>query len=150
MFVVFDIDGTLADASHRMHHIKQRPKDWDRFFAEVRFDLPIPEIATICRRLWSMRDIRVQFWTGRPERIRHETATWLSQHVLEWASVPFGSLRMRADDDHRPDVLVKEEYLTLTSGPFDPPDLIFEDRKRVTKMFREHGITVCHVAEGDF
>lgn len=29
---VFDIDGTLADLTHRLHHIQKQPKDWDAFF----------------------------------------------------------------------------------------------------------------------
>ena len=32
---IFDIDGTLADASHRLHHIQNGNKDWDAFFARA-------------------------------------------------------------------------------------------------------------------
>ncbi len=30
--VIFDIDGTLADCSHRLHHIQKDPADWDGFY----------------------------------------------------------------------------------------------------------------------
>lgn len=33
MFVVFDLDGTLADGDHRLHHITGETKDWRAFFA---------------------------------------------------------------------------------------------------------------------
>ncbi len=33
VIAVFDIDGVLADATHRQHHVAGRPKDWDAFFA---------------------------------------------------------------------------------------------------------------------
>lgn len=32
MFIVFDLDGTLADCEHRIHHITKEPKDWRAFF----------------------------------------------------------------------------------------------------------------------
>ena len=34
--VICDIDGTLADVQHRLHHLEGDPKDWDGFFAEMR------------------------------------------------------------------------------------------------------------------
>ena len=39
--IVFDIDGTLADCSQRLHHIQKSPPDWDSFFAETEKDEPI-------------------------------------------------------------------------------------------------------------
>ena len=30
---VFDLDGTLADVRHRLHHIEGRRRDWDAFFS---------------------------------------------------------------------------------------------------------------------
>ena len=34
MDVVVDLDGTLADCTHRLHHIRgRRRKNWDAFFA---------------------------------------------------------------------------------------------------------------------
>ena len=39
--IICDIDGTLADLHHRLHHIKNGNKNWDAFFAEVKDDLPI-------------------------------------------------------------------------------------------------------------
>ena len=42
MIAVFDIDGVLADARHREHHVSGRPKDWDAFFAAVGDD-PVVE-----------------------------------------------------------------------------------------------------------
>ena len=35
MISIFDIDGVLADATHREHHVTKKPKDWDAFFGEV-------------------------------------------------------------------------------------------------------------------
>jgi hypothetical protein len=30
--VIFDIDGTLADVSERIHRVKKKPKNWPAFF----------------------------------------------------------------------------------------------------------------------
>ena len=40
---VFDLDGTLADTRHRLHHLERRPADWDAFFAAARDDPPLPD-----------------------------------------------------------------------------------------------------------
>ena len=41
-FVIFDIDGTLADTSHRAHYMQQKPKNWKSFFDECHLD-PVKE-----------------------------------------------------------------------------------------------------------
>jgi hypothetical protein len=33
--VIVDIDGTLADLSHRLHHVRNGGHNWDEFFAGV-------------------------------------------------------------------------------------------------------------------
>lgn len=140
--VVFDIDGTLADPGHRLHHILGRPKDWDAFFAACLDDEPIPQGLSAARAFHSW-GVDMEFWTGRPERVRGPTRTWLAHHLGPWtADVP---LKMRGDDDRRPDVKVKPEYIDGRE-----PHIIFEDRASVVEEFRRRGLTVYHVAKGDF
>jgi len=38
--VIFDIDGTLSDNSHRQHFLEQKHKDWEGFFKECEKDKP--------------------------------------------------------------------------------------------------------------
>ena len=38
---IFDLDGTLADCAHRLHHIQKEQKDWKAFFAAVGADIVI-------------------------------------------------------------------------------------------------------------
>ncbi len=33
--VIFDIDGTLSDPTHRLHHVKGGAKNWPAFFDEM-------------------------------------------------------------------------------------------------------------------
>jgi hypothetical protein len=144
--IVFDIDGTLSDPSHRLHHIQGARKDWDGFFAACRSDAPLPHMVELARSMMARHE--VQFWTGRPERTRTDTHHWLLDCGLAWTLQHREGfvLRMRADGDHRPDDIVKLEYLDAGWTP----DLIFEDRSRVVDAFRARGIAVAQVARGDF
>lgn len=42
-YAVLDIDATLSDVRHRLHHLRRRPKNWDGFFAAAGADGPLPE-----------------------------------------------------------------------------------------------------------
>ena len=35
MDIIVDIDGTIADVRHRLHHVKDGKKDWNAFHAEL-------------------------------------------------------------------------------------------------------------------
>lgn len=141
MKIVFDIDGTLADCSHRLHFIQQTPLDWENFYAACPADKPIRHMVDLAGQLAIYNQI--ECWTGRPERIRPQTERWLLGYLGRSVSL----LRMRADDDHRPDYEVKADYLTQS---IIPPAVIFEDRNQVVDMFRERGIRVCQVAQGSY
>lgn len=92
---VFDIDGVLADARHRLHHIAAPPKDWDAFFAAAPADPPLTTGVDLAAHY--ANDHRIVYLTGRPERCRADTLEWLAAHGL-----PEGELLMRRDDDRRP------------------------------------------------
>lgn len=142
--VVFDIDGTLANPRHRLHLIQNKPKRWDEFFSRAEDDLAIPAGLVVANALHH-DGYKIEFWTGRPERIRNLTRTWLGQFVGWWSRDC--TLRMRQDGDYRPDHIVKGEF--WDSAKFKP-FIIFEDRTRVVEAFREKGAVVYQVTEGDF
>jgi hypothetical protein len=91
---VVDIDGVVADARHRLHHITGRRRDWDRFFAAAVDDPPHPEGLALVATLAGDHD--VVFLTGRPGRYRSITERWLGDHGLGGHR-----LIMRDDDDRR-------------------------------------------------
>ena len=101
---VFDIDGVLADVSHRLHLVAGRHQDWDAFFAAAREDPPFPQGVALA--VASAQDCDVVYLTGRPEPCRADTLTWLSAHGL-----PEGELVMRPGDDRRPARLAKPPLL---------------------------------------
>lgn len=106
---VFDIDGVLADVTHRLHHLQSRPKDWDAFFSAACADPPLPEGISRCREL--ALTCEVVYLTGRPERCRRDTRHWLTRQGL-----PEGRLGMRADGDRRPARLAKPDQLRRILG----------------------------------
>lgn len=121
---VIDIDGVVADVRHRLPLIQDKPKRWSEFFAAAADDPPLPDGVALVLELAADHDI---LWlTGRPEKNRRLTSTWLAAQGL-----PVEPLLMRPDRDFRPARLTKREELrTLRKGHEvaivvdDDPDVI--------------------------
>jgi hypothetical protein len=117
---VFDIDGVLADVTHRLHHLRARPQRWERFFAAAEVD---PLLAPGAERLRAAQpDHDVVYLTGRPEQNRRLTERWLAGHGL-----PTGPLFMREDDDYRPARMMKREVLWLLADRREIAAVIDDD-----------------------
>ena len=146
MIYIFDIDGTLADLSHRLHFIQKEPKDWDGFFEACDDDKPIDPVMNLLLSLREAGDT-VLLLTGRSDSVRDKTHTWLRNHLIG-----YDGMYMRKSGDHRPDHIVKPELMEqlLKEWRRDAIVAIFEDRARVVKAFRDLGFTVFQVAEGNF
>lgn len=142
MIYIFDLDGTLADISHRLHHIQQDKPNWDAFFAACTEDEPINEIITILKNLTGNHLIHIV--TGRNEDVREETEAWLTKHRIH-----VDGLHMRKSGDRRPDIVVKYEWLQKFPHAGEIA-CVFEDRQGVVDMWREEGLICCQVAPGDF
>lgn len=162
MDIVFDIDGTLADASHRLPYIANpdEPKNWDAFFDGVVDDVPIPEAWVILNALLDHHH-QIIFITGRPERLRAKTYNWLvrsnddsrSEAAHYWARCPSSRkpiLYMRANNDRRPSAEVKRDLLNRARRHNFNPKIAFEDRDDDAKMWRDEGLFCCQVNEGNF
>ena len=140
---VFDIDGTLANLDHRLHHIQKTPKDWDAFYEACDRDSLIDPIAKIA---WNLTGNTIVYVTGRSEQVRDKTILWLNHHSL-WMPNGNSVLLMRQIWDHRPDHIIKPELV----APFkDQITAIFEDRASVVKAYRDMGLTCLQVADGEF
>lgn len=146
--VVFDIDGTLADLSHRLHWIQSEEKNWDKFYEDVDKDEIIKPIAQIFVAYASflVPSSKLICITGRPERTREATLKWFRENI---GPEPDG-LYMRKNHDYRPDVEIKKEWIEKLQKKGYKIQLAFEDRDRVVKMYRDMGIQCCQVAEGAY
>lgn len=141
---LFDLDGTLADLSHRLPHIQNDPKDWDAFFDGCINDAPIPHIIELARDLWACGR-KIVIASGRSDRVRTQTEKWLRDN-----SVPFDAIYMRPHGDHRPDYGMKKILLKQILQDGWSPLMAFDDRDQVVKMWREQGIPCAQVADGAF
>lgn len=140
--VIFDIDGTLADISERVHHVKRKPKNWNAFNAGMAQDKAIHSMVRLCNILYAS-GIHIILCSGRNERNRPETIEWLSRQ-----GVLYHELLLRKDEDFRSDAIVKREILAT----LDKSRILFvvEDRSRVVEMWRAEGLVCLQCAPGEF
>ncbi|WNL50702.1 polynucleotide kinase [Ruegeria phage RpAliso] len=155
--LVCDIDGTIADLTHRRKYVASKPKNYPAFEKTMHLDTPIPHVIEAVRTLY-YAGWTVIMCSGRSMKNRAVTIAWLEEH-----SVPFHDIYMRAEfreglttrkgdpmPDHRLDSIVKKELLDRIRAHHGEPDIAFDDRDQVVAMWRENGIPVVQVAEGDF
>lgn len=140
--VIFDIDGTLALRGDRDPHDMSR----------VGEDLPNYPIMLIYKALrfsflFEVAEPRpeVILTSGRDECARWQTELWIEHHT---GARPYWLL-MRADGDGRRDDVVKREMLDRIEEDHEIV-MVFDDRDRVVKMWRDNNITCAQVNWGNF
>jgi hypothetical protein len=105
---VFDVDGVLADVTHRRHLISGR-RDWPAFFAAAADDTPLRpgiELAHAARD----KGLELVYLSGRPEHLRSVTVAWFEKH-----DVPAGDLLLRPGRDRSPATDLKLRLLRQLS-----------------------------------
>lgn len=127
---IVDLDGTLADGTHRLHHLAQEPKDWDSYFAKSGDDKPIWSVGNWVREL--SKDHCIVVVSGRPETNQFDTLDWFARH---FGPGFFEHIFMRRGGDKRVDTIVKAEIAATL--PMNKVDLILDDRPSVLRMWRE-------------
>ena len=179
MLIICDIDGTIADCSHRVPLIP----DWDAFNGLMAEDEPILPVVNLILRaaippateaVMSAYPFlcnpprRLAFLTGRPERYRPVTARWLLDHC-NLAEHDDYDLIMRPDENYDSDVDLKPYLLGMSTEPggvlhdwavrheleldedFMKSQAIFiDDRDRVVAMWRGKGYTCLQPQEGAY
>ncbi|QIB67121.1 phosphatase domain-containing protein [Kineobactrum salinum] len=143
--VIFDIDGTLADNEHRVHHLKGETKDWEAFFADQHLDTVRKDVARVFSLYASDLDMYIAVLTGRGEEYREVTERWLDKNGL----LP-NTLTMRPAGNRTNDDILKME--AIKSWQEEGYEIVgfYDDRKRICDAVRTHGITVFQMAAGDF
>jgi hypothetical protein len=76
------------------------------------------------------------------------TEMWIGGHMdLDPSEY---TLLLRSNNDYRHDTVIKPELLKNASITLDMIAYVFEDRDSVVKMWRDLGLTVLQVANGNF
>lgn len=143
--IILDLDGTVADCTHRLHHIKGENRDYKAFYDALVDDKPIQHIIDIVKALHLSQEYMIFVVTGRPITHLRETQLWLNEHF-----VPFHAVFMRPENDFRKDYIVKKEILDKIRNEFWEPTAVLDDRQSVCDMWRENGVPCLQVAPGDF
>jgi phosphoglycolate phosphatase-like HAD superfamily hydrolase len=144
---IFDIDGTLADLTHRLHFITGETKDWQGFHDACPADKPIFEVISIARAL-DAAGRTIVYSTGRMASGHANTVAWLRKYRLPQCD----RIYMRPTGDFRDDTVVKLELLNMIKADY-PSEVIcgaFEDRDRVVEMYRANGVRAFQVAKGTY
>jgi predicted secreted acid phosphatase len=142
--IVFDIDGTVANITHRKHWVATKPKNWCAFNAGMAQDTVYADIKFLYDTFAAAGNTIV-FCSGRGEENRDVTESWLRANGFAWSA-----LYMRAARDHRQDSIVKVELLAVIRAHFGEPYLWLDDRNQVVDAIRAQGVRVLQVAQGDF
>ena len=142
--IIIDIDGTLADVTHRLPALQAR--DWQTCFETCDRDVPYQNMMWFVSLLSVAYSSRILLCTGRPESYRIKTTMWLDRH-----EIPYDRLYMRRNDDlERPDYEVKRELLDQMRADGYDPLIAIEDRYQCVAMWRAAGLTCLQCADGDY
>lgn len=136
--VLFDLDGTVADITHRLKYVQTPTPDWPRFFKECVNDVPKPWARELARALM-FAGYRVVIVSARSRVVEQETRDWFIKH---WGPgyMPEAIHLIRPDKDSTPDDKLKREWL-YSWGLKDRVLFVVDDRQRVVDMWRAEGLT---------
>ena len=149
--VIFDLDGTLADITSR-RSLSTKPNgkiNWDVFFDPMNIDLDEPNTPVIkMAQMLKSQGFMIVIFSGRSKATKDATNKWLDKH-----NVPCDVLKMRptSNDWHfMADNKLKQHWLDDLFPDKDDIFAVFDDRQQVVDMWRDNGLTVFQVADGDF
>ena len=146
-WIIFDLDGTLADIEDRRQLCtKENGKmDWNKFFdpENIKLDKPNMPVIMMAQALTAF-GYKIAIFSGRSARTEDATKDWLHKQ-----DVKFDILKMRPERNFRPDEQLKLEWLNDMDWK-DDVEMVFDDRQKVVDMWREIGLTCMQVAPGNF
>jgi len=155
-WVIFDLDGTLADIEDRRKlSTKTGEMNWDEFFnpKNIEMDKPNTPVIMMFQALKAF-GYNIAIFSGRSASTKQATFDWLEKHgVGNW-----DRLKLRPEKHpfkFMPDDKLKLHWFNETF--VDPEDMdeaevvaVFDDRDKVVNMWREIGLTCMQVAPGNF
>ena len=141
--ILIDIDGTIANVSHRRQYVATKPRNWDAWNRSIINDKPIPQVLEVFNALKDR--FPIFFVSGRSDDYRDVTIEWFEKHGIY--EHDYNGLMMRKYQDHRDDAIVKGEIADEIEKDYKI-FAVFDDRKRVVDMWAKRGIFVFDVGQG--
>ena len=150
--VIFDIDGTLADITHRVH--LAQAKKFNEFFDAMVDDVPNKPIVALLNGILNTGSLdtylQVIYCTGRPEKYRSVTQSFINDIQGYSRDCP---LLMRPNKQRSvPDYEIKQGMLDGILNHVSKENILYavDDRQQVVDMWRSNGITCLQCAVGNF
>lgn len=139
--IILDIDGTIAHSTGRSMYDTTR----------VHEDAVDPIVREVVWRyaprniMDDTPDTYIVVVSGREDSCKDVTEQWLKDN-----NIPYDEIHMRKEGDKREDSIVKKEIFDAWIRDRYNVRFVLDDRNRVVQMWREEGLKVLQVAEGDF
>lgn len=126
---IFDLDGSMCNISHR--------NPYDATTCDQ--DLPNNHVVDLCKMIHS-QGIKIMFFSGREERFKDKTRTWLNTYFNQDYE-----LHMRSSGDYRKDSIVKlEMYEQWVKNKFNIIAVV-DDRLQVCQLWYRLGLPIFRV-----
>lgn len=135
-------------------------RDWDGFFSKMHEDTIIESTLELLHN-YVEQGKKIIFVSARPEKYRKVTEDWLYFNYIypirsadyalsleEDPVIPYEALLMRPDNDTKDDTIVKQAILDTY---FDKSTIhaVIDDRPSVVRMWRDNGLEVIDVGDGE-
>lgn len=136
-----DVDGVLADATHRQHLLRSRWRDWDGFFEAAGADGLLAQQAILLDTVAA--DHVIAMVTARPAWIADITIAWFIEHDVRW-----DLLVMRSNSDFGPSAKMKAAAVeNLRTRGLDPVLAVDDDARNVA-AYAELGVPCVYIHSG--
>ena len=133
--IVFDIDGTLSDVTHRERFA--RDKDYETFYSLMSKDSPRREVVDLLLSFHNLKkvctdNLCIVILTGRPCKYETETVKCIEKHTGLKEHEDY-ILIMRENGDYRNDGIFKNEIIELLQNGIGDIAFMIDDRESVIK-----------------
>ena len=140
--VIFDLDGTLANVSHRVPLIDGTFAGWHRYNCACIDDTLYSSVADVAKALNRQG---YEFWvvSGRAVEMMAATRYWFHEYFV----VP-DRIILRPIGDERPSDVLKRDWLNDGTIPVERVLCVFDDDTDAAWVYRAKGLTCFQVGHG--
>jgi hypothetical protein len=134
--VIFDIDQTLMDESHRAQY--RDVKNWEKYFELCHLDTPIESMIQLTKE-YKEKGFEIWLMSGRTVKVKDKTI-----ESLKKAGAVFDNVKLRGEDNKIPDFVIKPSWAQKLIG-VKRIEVVFDDKDNVIEGYRKKGINVIDV-----
>jgi len=131
--IIIDLEGTLSNCSHRIHHLKNKNYDeWNKLF---KYDTVHESVVEIINR-YKVNGVQIILCTAKSVKYISAVLSWLQKYEL----LSFiDGFYFRVLGDKRPSVEVKKGMLESIREKYDVL-VAYDDRKDICQMYLKQAV----------